>query len=119
MDPVADKVLVIAAFLAFVEMKLVPAWIVVVIVFREFIITGFRLLALAKGEVMAAEMGGKHKTVSQMVSIYIILLFIILRESGVKFAFLNEKVIFYMMIVTAALTVISGVLYLIRNKRFL
>ena len=54
MDPIADKILVIAAFLAFVEMKLIPAWIVVIIVFREFTITGLRLIALAKGVVMEA-----------------------------------------------------------------
>ena len=75
MDPIADKVLIISAFLAFVEMKLIPAWIVLVIVLREFIITGLRLIALAKGEVIEAEMAGKHKTVSQMVSIYVILFF--------------------------------------------
>lgn len=126
MDPIADKILVIAAFLAFVEMKLIPAWIVVVIVFREFIITGLRLFALAKGEVIKAERAGKHKTVSQMFSIYIILIFIIFKELGTTlFRFWNERleylfreIIFYTMVVTAILTLISGVSYLVRNKRF-
>lgn len=126
MDPIADKVLVIAAFLAFVEMKLIPAWIVVIIVSREFIITGLRLIALAKGEVIEAAMAGKHKTVSQMVSIYIILIFIIFKESGTSvFRFWNENleylfkgIIFYMMILTALFTLISGISYLVRNKRF-
>jgi len=125
MDPIADKILVLAAFLAFVEMKLIPAWIVVIIVFREFIITGLRIAALARGEVIEAEMAGKHKTVSQMVSIYIILFFIIFRAYGTDaFEFWNENseyllksIIFYMMIITAMLTVGSGISYLVRNKR--
>ena len=126
MDPVADKILVIAAFLAFVEMKLVPAWIIVIIIFREFIITGLRLIALVKGKVIEAETAGKHKTVSQMVSIYMILFFIVLKEySASIFGFWNENlefflknIIFYMMILTAALTLISGISYLVKNKRF-
>jgi CDP-diacylglycerol--glycerol-3-phosphate 3-phosphatidyltransferase len=124
MDPIADKVLVISAFLAFVEMKLVPAWIVVIIVFREFLITGLRLVALAKGEVMEAEIAGKHKTVSQMISIYVILFFIVFKESSVVIlGFWNEglerifkDIIFYMMIITATLTLISGISYLVKNK---
>ncbi len=126
MDPIADKVLTLSAFLAFVEMKLIPAWIVVIIVFREFVITGLRLIALAKGEVIEAETAGKHKTISQMVSIYVILFFIIFRESSISvLGFWNEnleyllrQIIFYMMIVTAILTVASGVSCLVKNKRF-
>jgi len=126
MDPIADKVLVISAFLAFVEMNLVPAWIVVIIVSREFLITGLRLIALAKGEVIAAAMAGKHKTVSQMVSIYLILFFIVFKESGTRiFSFWNQdleyiykEVIFYIMLITAILTLISGISYLLKNKRF-
>ena len=126
MDPIADKVLTLSAFLAFVEMKLIPAWIVVVIVFREFTITGLRLVALAKHEVIEAETAGKHKTVSQMVSIYVILFFIIFKESSITvFGFWNEgleyllgRIIFYMMLVTALLTVASGISCLVRNKRF-
>ncbi|NQU95536.1 MAG: CDP-diacylglycerol--glycerol-3-phosphate 3-phosphatidyltransferase [Candidatus Omnitrophica bacterium] len=126
MDPIADKILVLSAFLAFVELKLIPAWIVVIIVFREFIITGLRLIALAKGELIEAEMAGKHKTVSQMVSIYVILFFIVFKQSSTSvFGFWNEnlefllrQIIFYMMIITAVLTVISGVSYLVKNKRF-
>lgn len=126
MDPIADKILVLSAFLAFVELKLIPAWIVVIIVFREFIITGLRLIALAKGELIEAEMAGKHKTISQMVSIYVVLFFIVFKQSSTSvFGFWNEnlefllrQIIFYMMIITAVLTVISGVSYLIKNKRF-
>lgn len=126
MDPIADKVLVIAAFLAFVEMKLVPAWIIVIIISREFIITGIRLVALARGEVIASEMAGKHKTVSQMFSIYTILFFIVFRETGeAVFGFWNSRLeylwketIFGLMIITALLTLISGISFIVKNKRF-
>jgi len=126
MDPIADKVLTLSAFLAFVEMKLIPAWIVVIIVFREFVITGLRLIALAKGKVIEAEAVGKHKTISQMVSIYVILFFIIFRESSISvFGFWNEsmeyllkQIIFYMMVITALLTIVSGASCLVKNKKF-
>ena len=126
MDPIADKVLVIAAFLAFVEMKLIPAWIIVIIISREFIITGIRLVALARGEVIASAMAGKHKTVSQMFSIYVILFFIVFRETGeAVFGFWNPRLehlwketIFGLMIITALLTLISGTSFIVKNKRF-
>ena len=127
MDPVADKVLTLSAFLAFVEMKLVPAWIVVIIIMRELIITGIRLMALKRGEVLHAGLGGKHKTVSQMFSIFIILIFIIIKEAGVGvFDFWNptleywyRQLIFVMMLITVILTIISGVSYLVGNKKYL
>jgi len=126
MDPIADKVLTISAFLAFVEMKLVPAWIVLIIVLREFIITGLRLIALAKGEVLEAEMAGKHKTVSQMVSIYVILFFIVFKQASLTvFGFWNEgleyllrSIIFYMMLITTLFTLLSGISYLVKNRKF-
>lgn len=127
MDPIADKILTLSAFLAFVEMKLVPAWIVVIIIFRELTITGLRLASFAKGKVIGAAKGGKHKTVSQMISIFTILVFIVFKEIGVSvFRFWNvsfeywyKQVIFILMLITVTLTVISGVSYLIRHKEYL
>ncbi|MBD3426050.1 MAG: CDP-diacylglycerol--glycerol-3-phosphate 3-phosphatidyltransferase [Candidatus Omnitrophica bacterium] len=127
MDPVADKVLTLSAFLAFVEMKLVPAWMVVVIILRELLITSIRLRALMKREVLAAGLAGKHKTVSQMLSILVILIFIVIKEAGVSvFGFWNDsfeywyrQLIFILMLVTVALTIISGASYLIGNKKYL
>lgn len=124
MDPIADKVLVLAAFLAFVEMKLVPAWMVLVIVLREVSITGLRIAALGQNKVIAADDGGKHKMVSQVLSILAILVFIIFREAGIKiFGFwtpeaerIYKDAIFMLMSITVALTVISGVSYLLKNK---
>jgi len=127
MDPVADKILTLAAFLAFVEMKLVPAWMVVIIILRELTITGIRITALKHNEVLHAGMGGKHKTVSQMISIFVILVFIFIKEAGVRtFGFWNpsfeywyKQLIFILMLITVALTIISGISYLIGNKKYL
>lgn len=124
MDPIADKILVLSAFLAFVEMKLVPAWMVVIIIFREVSVTGLRIIALTKGRVVAADDGGKNKMVSQVFSIIAILLFIILRETEMKvFNFWNDSTeltfkdaIFVLMLITTALTLISGISYLIKNR---
>ena len=123
MDPIADKVLVLSAFLAFVEMGLIPAWMVMIIIFREFIITGLRLMALRKNRIIEASLAGKHKTASQMFSIFTILIFTILREFGYHMEFWTpgseyylEMAIFILMFITVVLTMISGVSILIRNK---
>ncbi|MBL7071003.1 MAG: CDP-diacylglycerol--glycerol-3-phosphate 3-phosphatidyltransferase [Candidatus Omnitrophica bacterium] len=123
MDPVADKILTLSAFLAFVEMGLIPAWMVMIIIFREFIITGIRLMALRKRKVIEATLAGKHKTVSQMTAIIAILVYIILVEYGhhhnmwTKIS-LNrmDNGIFIIMFITVILTVVSGVSFFMRNK---
>ncbi len=73
MDPLADKILVCSAFIAFVGLNWIPAWMVVIVVARELAITGLRLLAANKNIVLAAEGYGKHKTISQIVAIVSIL----------------------------------------------
>ncbi len=128
MDPVADKVLTLAAFLAFVEMRLVPAWMVVIIVAREMLITGLRIARVLKhNDVLQAGRGGKNKTVSQLVSIFVILVFILLKEGGEKvFGFwspeaelIGKNIIFFLMLITVIFTVISGVSYVATNRRYL
>src|SRR2546426_2969866 len=73
MDPLADKIMVCSAFIAFIELDWIRAWMVVIIVARELAITGLRLLAASKNVVLSAEGYGKHKTVSQIVAIIAIL----------------------------------------------
>ncbi|MBL7072965.1 MAG: CDP-diacylglycerol--glycerol-3-phosphate 3-phosphatidyltransferase [Candidatus Omnitrophica bacterium] len=127
MDPVADKIMTLAAFLAFVEMKLVPAWMVVIIIMRELIITSIRIMALRDNVVLPAGKGGKQKTVSQMASIILILIFIVIKEAGVgmcgfwnpTFEYWYKQLIFIMMCITVLLTLISGISYLIGNKKYL
>src|SRR5580704_16356292 len=82
MDPLADKILVCSVFIAFVDLRWMQAWMVVIIVARELAITGLRLLAASKNMVLAAEGYGKHKTISQIVAILAILVFRSYREWG-------------------------------------
>jgi len=126
MDPLADKVLVVGLFLTFVQLQLVGAWVVVVIIVREFLITGMRIFALRHGVVLAAENAGKHKTVSQMAAIICILVFLILEESGAYFSFWNETLESYfrrgihvMIGLAVFFTVYSGLVYLWRNRHLI
>jgi CDP-diacylglycerol--glycerol-3-phosphate 3-phosphatidyltransferase len=127
MDPLADKILTCSAFIAFVELKLMPAWMVVIIVARELAITGLRLLAASKNVVLAAEGYGKHKTISQIVAIISILVLASYEQWGAPgrmiFGFqlfgLAWTVWFAELAkwVAVALTILSGGLYLWRNRR--
>ncbi len=74
MDPLADKLLVCSALICFVELGELPAWIVIIIMARDFIISGFRLVASDNGVVIAANMWGKFKTVSQMIMTILVIL---------------------------------------------
>lgn len=124
MDPVADKILVLAAFFAFIELRLVPAWMVIIIVLREFVVTGLRILALTKNIVLPAQEGGKHKTISQMAAIFIILISLALKEIGIKINSLwspaienyFRNIIFLVMFIAIALTLISGSAFLYKNR---
>ncbi len=124
MDPIADKILVLAAFAAFVQMQLIDAWMFVIIVSREILITSLRLFALNKGKVLSAARAGKHKTVSQMAVIFAILGFILLKEIVLKYSTWNpawEKIfrqgIFFLMLLTLGLTLYSGLSYLWENRK--
>ncbi|MBI4687903.1 MAG: CDP-diacylglycerol--glycerol-3-phosphate 3-phosphatidyltransferase [Nitrospirae bacterium] len=74
LDPIADKLLVISALIVLVDMGPVPAWMAIVIIVREFLVTGLRLVALSKDIVIPAESGGKIKTVLQIASIIVLLI---------------------------------------------
>lgn len=120
MDPLADKVLICSAFIAFVGRDLMPAWMVVIIVARELAITGLRLLAAAKNLVIAAEKYGKHKTISQIVATISVLVLVSYPEWG-KWAdavFSGWVPTFTKLAlwVSVILTASSGGLYLWRNR---
>lgn len=74
LDPVADKLLVMSALIVFVDMELIPAWLAIIIIARDFLVTGLRIAALTKDIVIPAEMGGKIKTTFQLTSIFILLI---------------------------------------------
>jgi len=124
MDPIADKILVLAAFIAFVQLQLVDAWMVLIIASREILITSLRMFALNKGKVLSAAKAGKHKTVSQMTVIFYILGFIVLKETMLAFFTWNpawEKFfrnsIYFFMLLTVGLTLYSGLSYLWENRK--
>jgi CDP-diacylglycerol--glycerol-3-phosphate 3-phosphatidyltransferase len=128
MDPLADKILICSAFIAFVESThlnagapvKVAAWMVIVIVARELTITGLRLLAASKNVVLAAEGFGKHKTISQIVAINALLVLDACYEwpAHLQKFFLSWVPVFadIMLWVAVALTAVSGALYLWRNR---
>lgn len=72
-DPLADKILVIAALISLVQLQRLPAWIVVVIISREFFVTGLRMIAASEGIVISASRGGKIKTVTQIIAILMVI----------------------------------------------
>ncbi|MFA5114483.1 MAG: CDP-diacylglycerol--glycerol-3-phosphate 3-phosphatidyltransferase [Candidatus Omnitrophota bacterium] len=124
MDPIADKILVLAAFAAFVQMQLIDAWMFVIIISREILITSLRLFALNKGRVLSASKAGKHKTFSQMAVIFFILLFVVLKEVMLTFFTWNpawerlfSQSIYILMLLTVALTLYSGLSYLWENRK--
>ena len=108
MDPLADKLLVGAALICLVETGQLPAWVVVVIISREFIISGFRLIASDNGVVIAASYWGKFKTVSQMAMVIVL----ILNIPGTFFGILGSV----LMWISVILTIVSLVDYVIKNK---
>lgn len=107
MDPLADKLLVCSAFICLIELHMMPSWVVIIIIAREFAITGLRTLAAGEGIVIAASKWGKAKTISQMICIVALLLYYC------PFAQFNFLYIFgqIMIYVAMALTLISGIDY--------
>ena len=126
MDPLADKILVCSAFIAFVGRGWVPAWMAVIVVARELAITGLRLLAASKNLVLAAEGFGKHKTISQIVAILALLVYHSYGQWGqfgqsvFGFPAGQPWVRLFMVLsldVAVVLTFTSGAIYLWRNRR--
>ncbi len=107
MDPLADKLLVTGALLCMIEKDIVAFWIVMIILSREFIVTGLRLVAVTKGIVIAAGKLGKLKTVVQLLAIITAM---IARE---------QFVIDILMYLSAFLTALSGVVYIVENRKVL
>ncbi len=126
LDPIADKILVITAMIILVEMGKIPAWIPTIIVFREFIVSGYRLVAVEKGgKVIAASIWGKLKTVTQMIAI--ILAFIDNNSFGTIFTgtltngyeITINILTTLMMIICVIATIFSGIDYLKGGKELL
>ena len=110
MDPLADKLLVCSALICLVEMDRLAAWMVIVIIAREFIISGFRLIASDNGDVIAASYWGKFKTTFQMIMIILLIL-----DLGGSFTVIETAVTWIALI----LTVVSLLDYLWKNRGIL
>ena len=108
MDPLADKMLVCSALICLVELGRIPSWMVIIIVARDFVISGFRLVAAESGKVIAANYWGKFKTASQMVMICLLI-------ADIQYGFfpLLSEIFKWVALV---LTVISLIIYLADNK---
>jgi CDP-diacylglycerol--glycerol-3-phosphate 3-phosphatidyltransferase len=106
MDPLADKMLVCSAMIALVGLQKIPSWIVIIIISREFIISGFRLIAADKGVVIAASYWGKFKTVFQMTMV-------ILMIADLPALSVLTQIVMW---IALALTVVSLIDYLVKNK---
>ena len=111
LDPLADKILVLAAMLILVERNTIPAWIPIIVLTREFIVSGYRLVAVQKnGEVIAASIWGKLKTVTQMFGV--IFAFININNTNIFLNFLNIKMQpfeLFINVITTALLIISTI----------
>ena len=122
LDPLADKVLVLGVFLAFVQLRLVPAWMVLVIACREFLITGVRVFAASRHVVLSAAREGKHKTVSQFVTILIVLIVVLLQDlpAAQRLSTASTEAMRWTVLaalwITMLLTLISGISFLWRHR---
>ena len=125
MDPLADKLLVTAALISLVELHVVPAWAAVVIIAREFAVSGLRSIAAAQGKVIAASWWGKIKTVIQIIAIILLLLKVNIRDAKLLKIFVIDnhyvKEFFsiapmIMLMVAVIITLISGYDYFKKNK---
>ena len=125
LDPIADKILVLAAMLILVEMNKLPAWIPIIVITREFVVSGYRLVAVSKnGEVIAASIWGKIKTVTQMIAVILAFL-----DINSFFAFISNPLegihlilniaASVIMLVSVIATIFSGWEYVKNGKELL
>lgn len=110
LDPLADKLLIATALICFVELGRIPAWMAVIIIAREFIVTGLRSVAASKGVILAAIMTGKIKTCIQIAASICAFLFY-----SEPFVFGGHSIAWYAMLISTLFTIYSGYEYLSKN----
>jgi len=123
MDPIADKFLMLSAFFIFMSMGVIPLWMFMIIAVREVTLTSLRIYAITKGSFLAAEKTGKIKTVAQMVSVFVILIYILLShvaagvfDGGLIYDIWHNS-IYVIMLFTVVITLFSGMSYLWHNRK--
>lgn len=125
MDPLADKLLVTSALISLVELQVVPGWAAVIIIAREFAVSGLRTIAAAEGNVIAASWWGKIKTVIQIVAIVLLLLDVNISTNKVLSSLISEHNYIeqffkyapgFFLYLAVAITIASGIDYFVKNK---
>lgn len=136
LDPLADKLLISAALIAFVEIRdfYVASWMVVLIIGREFLITGLRTLAVYKGRILPAQPAGKFKTTSQLVAIITVLVILVVDSALSTYGSLSPAALiqrhgylealgwflqhgpYFLILMTTILTIVSGYIYINQNR---
>jgi len=139
MDPLADKLLISAAFISFVGVRELsfPAWMVVLVISREFIINGLRTLAATQGKIIGASLAGKFKTTTQVFAIILILVILVVRSFLQTFYHISPETLLFktgllkflwyvitfipitLLMITVVLTLASGLNYIIKNRDLL
>jgi CDP-diacylglycerol--glycerol-3-phosphate 3-phosphatidyltransferase len=137
LDPLADKLLLLCALLSFAERKIIPGWMVIIILGREFMVMGIRILSSSNGDVIPARESGKYKTVNQLEVIIISLCLILFKDTFTRFfipidqifnhnTFLDKLTLwifnsgpYYLMFSTVIVTVLSGIEYYNKNKELI
>ena len=128
MDPLADKLLVTAALVSLVELHLIPAWAAVIIIAREFAVSGLRTLAASEGKVIAASWWGKIKTITQIIAILLLLIKVNISSSDYLLGLINNNEMinnFFsvvpnaLLILSVIITILSGIDYFVKNKSIL
>ncbi|NLM19510.1 MAG: CDP-diacylglycerol--glycerol-3-phosphate 3-phosphatidyltransferase [Clostridiaceae bacterium] len=121
LDPIADKLLVISVFTALVQLSRIHSFVVVIVLAREFVVTGLRLLAIEQGKVIAASAWGKAKTTTQIIAIIWLMLEPIICNANPLIALSHtlKAIGNILVLISVILTLISGLDYLIKNKKIL
>lgn len=132
LDPLADKLLVTSIFIIFVDLRLFPGWLVIIILFREFVVTGLRSIVATQGQVMSAERWGKHKTGWQLATIITAVTFMAARDFSQAARIWErplarewhadiffEHVLLALLLICVFFTLLSGVLYVWKYRHLL
>ncbi|MCX7697998.1 MAG: CDP-diacylglycerol--glycerol-3-phosphate 3-phosphatidyltransferase [Candidatus Goldbacteria bacterium] len=132
MDPLADKIMVISALLCFIQLNVVPAWMVIIIIAREFLISGIRIMAAKNGDIIAASNWGKAKTITEIIAIIAILVLLAIVNTLEYLSISTEKISildfqirfvllklipYWLMFVVAVTALISGLEYYFKNSK--
>lgn len=113
-DPIADKLLITAALIVLAEMRAIEGWMVIVIIARDLMVDSLRMIAVAEGKVIVANIWGKIKTVVQMLAIFAFLLVMVVPFSVAWEFYTAASILIWLAVI---LTVVSGVIYLVQNRK--